>query len=935
MADKKEKFIVIDGNALLHRAFHALPPTLTTKTGELVNAVYGFTVILLKVLRDIKPDYLAVTFDLKGPTFRHEEFAGYKAQRIKQPDELYNQLPRVKEVVRAFDIPIYEKAGFEADDVIATLVRRPEVEAIKSIIVTGDLDTLQLVDKNTEVFTLHKGLSDTLTYTIDEVKKRFDGLTPEQMVDYKALRGDPSDNVPGVKGIGEKGAIHLLTEFKTLKNLYQNINSEKISERYRKLLVEHEADALMSKKLCQMIDNVEIDFNLADTKVTGYDVNKVLPLFQELEFKSLINKLPKESARGVIPAQGSFSFGPADKTAGKPKSQAAGQANYQLIDTEKKFDDFLAKLKNQKIFALDTETSGLDPFNTELLGISFCWQPSQAYYLPTYLQATSYPDGSRDPDSHRDKLQANQWLEKLRPILADDKIKKVGHNIKFDLEVLSHAGLEVRGVSFDTMVASYLINPGSRQHSLDNLAFTELGYQMQPITDLIGKGKDQITLKEVPIQRVADYSCEDADFTWRLAEPLADQLKEKNNLGLLEKIEVPLIPVLAKIEENGIMVDTDFLTKMAKGIKQRLKGLESKIHQLAGEKFNIASPLQLKEILFDKLDLATQGLVKTKTGISTAASELEKLRGAHKVIDYIIEFRELSKLSSTYLEALPKLVGADGRVHTSFNQTITATGRLSSSEPNLQNIPVRTELGQKIRQAFIAPAGFKIISADYSQIELRIIASLANDTKMIASFKNNEDIHTRTAAEINEVSLAEVTKEMRYAAKAVNFGIIYGQGPHGLAQSANISYQKARDFIDRYFLIHQAIYNYLEETKKLAHEMGYVETWFGRRRYLPEINSQMQQVRAGAERMAINHPVQGTAADLLKLAMIAIHAELPKISAKTKMILQVHDELVFETPKADVAKVGKFVKDKMESVYQLRAPVEAEVATGDNWGELK
>lgn len=909
MPKPKDKFVIIDGNALIHRAWHALPPTLQTKSGEIVNAVYGFTMILLKVLKDLKPEYLAVTFDLKAPTFRHQEYKEYKATRVKQADELYAQFPRIKEVVRAFNIPIYEKEGFEADDVIATLVKDKQVEKIKSIIVTGDLDTLQLVDENTCVYTMHKGISDSVIYDINQVKVRFEGLTPKQMVDYKALRGDPSDNIPGVKGIGEKGAINLLKEFKTLENLYQYLDSKKIPERYQKLLAEHKKDALLSQRLCRLVEDVPIKFDLGEAKVEGYDAAKVVPLFQELEFKSLISKLPKELQKGTAPGQGSFEFEQKNKKTRKQENNS----DYQLIKTETDFQKFFAELKTQKIFALDTETAGLNPLEDELLGISFSWQKGQAFYLPA----------------------KKEWLKIIKSILANTEIKKVGHNIKFDLQAIQTAGLETKGISFDTMVASYLINPGSRQHNLDGLAFTEFGYQMQPITDLIGKGKDQITLKEVPLEKVAWYSGEDVDFTWRLIKPLTKELEEKNNLGLLQKIEVPLIPVLAAMERNGIMVDTKFLKKMGGQVNKRLENTKEKIYKLAGAKFNIASPLQLKEILFEKLKISTQGLGRTKTGVSTAADELEKLKGQHKIIDYIIEFRELAKLKSTYLDALPKLVDLNSRVHTSFNQTITATGRLSSSEPNLQNIPIRTELGQKIRQAFIAPKNMQILSADYSQIELRIIASLANDKKMIESFKKGEDIHTRTAAEINQVTLDKVTKPMRYAAKAVNFGIIYGQGPHGLASGTGITYGKARDFIDRYFQIHKEIYNYLEQTKELARKNGYVETFFGRRRYLPEINSTIQPIKAGAERMAINHPIQGTAADLMKLAMIEIHQDLPKISPETKMILQVHDELVFEVPKNEIKEVAKFVKTTMEKVYKLRAPVDTSIEVGDNWGELK
>ncbi len=908
MSKSQKKFVVIDGNALIHRAWHALPPTLTTKSGEVVNAVYGFTMIMLKVLKDLKPDYLAVTFDLAAPTFRHKEYKEYKAQRVKQADELYAQFPRIKEVVRAFNIPIYEKEGFEADDVIATLVCNPAVEKIQSIIVTGDMDTMQLVDENTLVYTMHKGISDTVTYDIEAVKNRYGGLSPEQMVDYKGLRGDVSDNIPGVKGIGEKSAINLLVEFGTLENIYKDINSPKIPERYRKLLIEHKDEAFFSKKLATLIKDVPIDFDLEDVRLKGYDVSALMSLFQELEFKSLIAKIPKDFHKDKeAKAQGAFNF------ESVPQLIKDNKADYRLIKTQKDFDDFLKELKKQKIFVFDTETSGLNPFEDELLGVSFSWQDGLAYYLPA----------------------KKEWLEAIKPIMADSEIKKAGHNIKFDLSALASVGVLVAGIYFDSMVASYLINPGSRQHNLDGLAFSEFGYQMQPIEDLIGKGKNQITLKEVSIEKVSDYSCEDADFTWRLIKPLTKQLKEKNNFGLLEKIEIPLIPVLAEMEKNGIEVDVKYLKKMEKEVGGRLEKIEQKIYTIAGEKFNIASPLQLKQILFEKLKISTQGLSRTKTGISTAADQLEKLKGQHEIIDYIMEFRELAKLKSTYIEALPRLVDKNNRVHTSFNQTITATGRLSSSDPNLQNIPIRTELGAKIRCAFVAGKEKVLISADYSQIELRIIASLANDKKMIESFEKGEDIHTRTASEINNVPLEKVTKEMRYAAKAVNFGIIYGQGAWGLAASAGISRGKAIDFIDTYFEIHKDIFDYLENTKQMAHKVGFVETWFGRRRYLPEINSTIQPVKAAAERMAINHPIQGTAADLMKLAMVEVYKGLPAICSEAKMILQVHDELVLEVPKNCATKVAEFVKDKMENIYKLRAPIEAEVEAGSNWGELK
>lgn len=897
---KQEKFYIIDGNALIHRAWHALPPTMQTKDGRTVNAVYGFTSTLLKVIKDLKPDYLAATFDLAAPTFRHTDYAEYKATRVKQADELYEQFPLIKDVVRAFNIPIYEIEGFEADDVIATLVRRPEVEQIKSIIVTGDMDTLQLVDENTEVFTMRKGIADTITYNIAGVKEKYDGLLPNQMVDYKGLCGDASDNIPGVKGIGAKGAIALLKEFGTLENVFKNLNSEKIPKRYQALLAAGRESAFMSKKLAQLVSDVPIDFNLEQCRYTGFNREKVSELFQDLEFKSLISKLPNNDIEDA-------------KTKPQGVRAVVNGANYRLIVTDELFDDFFEQFKKQKQFAIDTETSGLNPYTSKLVGISLCWEKNIAYYV----------------------IPAPDRLSKLKPILEDEKVKKFGHNIKFDMHVFAAAGISLKGITFDTMIAAYLINPGQRQHSLDNLVFAELGYQMQPITDLIGTGKKQISFADVPLDHACDYACEDADYTFQLVEPLRKQLIEKNNLELFETIEMPLVSVLAQMEQHGITLDTKFLEKMSKELGAELAQIEKRIYKIAGGEFNIASPKQLKEVLFEWLDIPTDGLSKTKTGISTAASELEKMKGLHPIIEEIVRFRELSKLKSTYLDALPKLVDKNGKIHTSYNQTIAATGRLSSTDPNLQNIPVKTDLGKKIRCAFIAEKGNKILSADYSQIELRIIASLADDKKMIETFKRGIDIHTQTAAEINGVTPDAVTPQMRYAAKAINFGIIYGQGAWGLSETAGISRQQAKEFIDKYFSVHVEIKNYIEKMKADARKKGYAETFFGRRRYLPEINSSMSMVAAAAERAAINHPIQGTQADLIKMAMIQISNRLSNVCPHAKMLLQVHDELVFEVPEKDVKKVAEFVQQEMAAVYTLAAPVKTDVEVGNNWGELE
>ncbi|HAH04642.1 MAG: polymerase I protein [Parcubacteria group bacterium GW2011_GWA2_43_17] len=930
---KQKKFIIIDGNALLHRAYHALPP-MTLKDGTLVNAVYGFTSILLKIIKELKPDYLCAAFDRQGKTLRAEAFAGYKAQRVKQPDELYQQIPIIEKILDAFNIPVIDAqtTGYEADDVIGTVVVALKNKGIKSIIVTGDLDALQLVDDQTEVFTLKKGINETVTYGPETVQERY-GLKPKQLIDYKALRGDPSDNIPGVKGIGEKTAAQLIQTFGTLDRLYRAIEKNdpklsKFSARIISLITEGRTAADLSQKLVTIKTDLPTNFKLDDTVVAGFNAEKIVKLFSHLEFKSLLNKIPVElngrpGAAATEVRQSQMEFGPRrpapDENSGyvkiktKPKDQSL---DYQLIDDEKAFERFFTELKKQKLFAVDSETTSLDVWRAELLGLSFAWRADEAYYL--------------NISGHK------QWLKALQPLLENPHLKKIGHHLKYDLEILLNHGVELKGIAFDTLLAAYLLTSSNRNLSLDSLVFGELGHQMQPIEDLIGqKGKGQLSLGQVQLQDLAWYSAEDADFSLKLANKLQDQLKKIADLGLLQKIELPLIPVLATMEQSGIKIDKAFLKKLDRRLTQRLKTIEQKVYKLAKKKFNLASPRQLKEILFDQLHISSQGLKKIKTGISTAAGELEKMMDRHPIIGLISEFREYSKLQNTYTRSLPKLADQDDRIHTTFNQTITATGRLSSSEPNLQNIPIRTALGREIRKAFIPKSGYKLIAADYSQIELRVIASLAQDEKMIRYFQKGEDIHSRTAANVNKIKIDQVTKEQRRAAKEVNFGVIYGLGSTGLAQRTGLSKAEAKEFIAKYFALHPQIKNWLEATKKLAVQQGYVETLLGRRRYLPDIHSGVPMIRAAAERMAVNAPIQGTAADLLKMAMIKIHEGLPKISPRTKMLLTVHDELVFEAPNQEVSRLSAFIKKTMENIYPLRVPVIVEVKAGKNWGECK
>ncbi len=918
----KQKLLIIDGNALIHRSFHAIPP-LSNNKGEPVNAVYGFATTLLKAWKELKPTHIAATFDLRGLTFRHEEYKDYKATRVAAPDELYAQIPTVKELVRAFDIPIYEKQGFEADDMIGTITKQAP-KNVERIILTGDMDTMQLVDDKTLVYTLRKGMSDTALYTEAAVHERY-GLRPDQIIDYKALRGDPSDNIPGVKGVGEKTATELLQQFGTLEKLYTELADKTkkamaIRESTREKLLMYKNDAFMSKSLATIKRDVPIDFALDGAAIHTYDRDKVVALFKDLNFVSLVHKLPEIK---TPPAAKQAAF---DLAMSAPAPKKEGH-DYTLVNDEATWKRFLHLLEAQKVFAVDTETTDLNPWEAKLLGLSFSWKTGQGWYVPVRIRDGSYGAG----------VAKDEWLEQLRPILENPKIEKVGHNMKFDAEILKLNDVILAPLSFDTMLASYVLNAGTRQHSLDALAFTEFGYEMMPITSLIGpKGKNQLTMESVPLEKLSWYSSEDADFTWRLYEKLKPRLAEQKITKLFEEIEMPTAAVLVDMELTGITVDTDFLAEMGKTMRANLKKIEQKIYDLAGREFNINSPRQLKDILFDKLKISTEGIGRTKTGFSTAADQLEKMKDAHPIIPLISQQREFSKLLSTYIEALPAMVNPKtGRVHTDYNQAVAATGRLSSNNPNLQNIPIRTDVGAEIRKAFVAQRGYRLLSADYSQIELRIIASMAKDEAMIASFQKGEDIHARTAANINGVPLDTVTHQMRRAAKAVNFGIIYGLGYVGLSQGEGISRQEAKEFIAKYFAIHTNIKKWLDTTKKIAHQQGYVETLFGRRRYFPEINSSNGMLIASAERQAINAPIQGTAADLMKLAMIHVHAGLSKVSQESKLLLQVHDELVVEAPMDDVEKVSKFLKETMEKVYKLDVPIGVDVGVGKNWGEAK
>lgn len=918
---------VLDGNALIHRAFHALPP-LTSPDGKLVNAVYGFTTTLLRLIRELKPTHVAAAFDRAEPTFRHQQFAAYKAQRVHAPDELYEQIPITQQLLACLHVPVLEAPGFEADDVIGTVARRAAADGFRVAICTGDLDTLQLVTDAVTVHTMRRGLSDTVTYTPAAIRERF-GFGPEGTVHYKALRGDPSDNIPGVPGVGEKTAAELIKRFKTVDRLYAALRRreapEGVTPKLRERLLAHEAEARQSLELVTIRTDVPLRWSIAEAAVRPPDAEATVALLRRLGFNSLLPRLGQAYAPAAAPAaspepgaspkQASLSF------TSNADRRATAELDYRTLTDPAEVKRLLSQLRGVRRLSVDTETTALDPTVATLLGVSLCWEPGHAFFI-----STVGPNGAAT-------------LRLLKPILQDSVVAKVGHNLKFDIRVLSRHGVQLAGVTDDSLVAAYLLSRTPRSLKLDDLVFAELGHRMQPITELIGPaGKEQGSMADVPLEKLGWYAAEDADFSLRLVDHLRPRLHEDGLEQLYAEVEVPLVPVLAATEDAGVLIDASFLAELSRALHRRLKAATSRIYGLAETEFNIGSPAQLKEILFGKLALSSRGLRKTAkgSGTSTAADELEKLAGLHPIIPAILEHRELSKLLSTYVDALPQLVSpADGRVHTSFNQTVTATGRLSSSDPNLQNIPIRTETGRQIRQAFIAPRGWRLVGADYSQIELRVIASLAGDSAMLQAFRSGEDIHRRTAAAIFGCALADVTFEQRRIAKEINFGIIYGLGGGGLAQRTGLAHAEAREFIAHYFSLHPDIERWLAETKARAAQAGYVETVLGRRRYLPDIHSGVPYLRAAAERMAVNMPIQGTAADIMKVAMVNVARGLPSVSPRAKLILQVHDELVVEAPSEEAESVASFLGETMERACTLDVPVKAEVHIAKRWGEMK
>jgi len=909
----KGKLVLIDGHALAYRAFHALPPDLATSKGELTNAVYGFTSMLLNVLRDEKPDYIAVAFDV-GKSFRHDEYEPYKAHRVKAPPEMTTQMDRIREIVRAFNIPIFEVEGYEADDVLGTLARQASQKGVETLIVTGDTDAFQLIGPEVKVLISRRRFSDTVIYDEESIRQRY-GLEPRQLVDFKGLKGDASDNIPGVPGIGEVTAKALLQQFGTVEEAIAHLD-EIPSKRAREALRAHQEEALLSKRLATIITDVPVTLDLEACRVGDYDRARVMALFRELEFKSLFDRLPESRRPAQLPMFGREAA---------PGLQIEGE--YRTVNTEAALDQLAARLSEVRRFALDVETTSQDAMLADLVGIAIAPQEGEAYYIPV---------------GHREgrQLPLHRVLDRLSPILQDPSIEKITHNGKYDLTVLARHGAWVNGPLFDTMVAAWLLEPSRRGFGLKELAWARLGAEMRPISDLIGKGKGQITMAQVPIASVAQYAGADVDMTLRLARLLEKELRDKALWDLFEDVEMPLVPILVEMEMAGVALDVGYLQELSRELHRRIMALERETHEMVGYSFNVGSTQQLSDALFIKLGLSAQGVPRTKSGhYSTSASVLERLRGQHPVIELILEHRQLSKLKSTYVDALPSLIHPEtGRVHTSYNQTGTVTGRLSSSNPNLQNIPIRTEEGRRIRRAFIAQGGWRLLAADYSQVELRILAHISGDEGLLAAFHRGEDIHASTAATILGVPLSEVTPEMRRLAKTINFGLSYGMSGYGLAQRTGLSQEEANRFIESYFANYPKVKAYMERTKREAAEQGYVETLLHRRRYFPELQSKDRAhaaLRRAAEREAINMPIQGTAADIIKMAMIRLHEALKKRGLKSRMILQVHDELVLEVPEAEMEAVIPIAREAMEGAFPLAAPLKVDLKVGRNWEEME
>jgi DNA polymerase-1 len=889
----RQTLYLIDGSSYVFRAFYGIRHNLSNSKGLPTNAIYGFVNMLMKIVREDRPDYIAVVFDSRAKTFRHHMYPEYKANRETPPEDLQKQFPYFEPIVEAFNITSLKMDGFEADDIIGTLAKQGDKAGFEVVIVSGDKDMMQLIGSHVHMLDTMKDKK----FGESDVVEKF-GVPPGEVIEVMALMGDSSDNIPGVDGIGPKTAGELIRQFHSIEKLYEHIDQidkKKLLEKLKK----DKDNAFLSRRLATIDTSVKLDRQIEDLKFQEKNSARLKELFTELEFSSLLREL--------------------DVTG--QKEEVKSGKSYTTILTESDFELLLDKLNRAGEFALDLETTSKKAVRAVMVGISLSCKDHEACYIPVdhrYLGAPA-------------QLSKKYVLDRLKPLMESPALKKYGQNIKYDLIVLHNEGIRLAGIAFDTMLASYILNPSRRSHSLDELAMEYLQLKTITYKEVVGTASKEIGFDEVEIERATQYAAEDADVAWLLTKKLRPLLNAED-LGLFEKLELPLVEVLAGMEMNGVLVDRHHLKNLSHIIDQDLKGIEKEIYSLAGDEFNINSPKQLSVILFEKLKLSS--IKKTKSGFSTDVSVLEELASEHELPAKILAYRQSMKLKSTYVDALPQEINPKtGRVHTSFNQTIAATGRLSSSDPNMQNIPIRSELGKEIRKAFIADGDKLLLSADYSQIELRVLAHLSGDAELIRAFKEGADIHSRTASAIFGVPLDAVNEHYRRMAKAVNFGIVYGLSAFGLSKGLKISPREAKEFIEQYFRLYKQVKIFMEDTIASARQLGYTTTLMNRKRYLPDINSKNKQVRESTERVAINSPVQGSAADLIKLAMIRLHQKLYSAELRSKMLLQVHDELLFECPPDEKEKVESLVKNEMEQVYPLKVQLVVDIGWGKNWND--
>lgn len=920
-----QKLFLLDAYALIYRAYYALikNPRINSK-GFNTSAILGFVNTLEDVLKKENPTHIGIAFDPAGPTFRHEAYKLYKAQREETPEAIRLSVPIIKDIIRAYNIPILEVSGYEADDVIGTLATQAGKQQIPTYMMTPDKDYGQLVSEYVFMYRPKYGDKEFEVMGIEEVKAKYSISSPVQVIDMLGLMGDASDNIPGCPGVGEKTAQKLIAQFGSIENLLEH--TDQLKGAMRTKVETNREQITFSKFLATIKTDVPIELNMDSLKREAPNEEELRKIFEELEFRTLLERIfknEKKSESSTTASQGDlFGFFADNSTESSKNSNLKRledlEYDYQLIDNEEKINNLLQNILTKEIFSLDTETTGTDPITAELVGMSFSYAENQAFYVPV----------------PKDREEAQKIVNKFKPVFENEKTIKVGQNIKYDMLVLSNYGVQVKGKLFDTMIAHYVLQPELR-HNMDYLAEIYLKYQTIHIDELIGpKGKGQKNMRDLSPADVYKYACEDADVTLKLKTFLEKEMQDNGVTELFEQIEMPLVPVLAYMERNGVRIDTEALKESSKHFTARMQQIEAEVHQLAGMEFNIASPKQVGEVLFDRLKIVEKAK-KTKTGQYITSEEvLESLRGKHEIVGKILEHRGLKKLLGTYIDALPQLINpATGHIHTSFNQTVTATGRLSSSNPNLQNIPIRNEDGKEIRKAFIPDEGCEFFSADYSQIELRIMAHLSGDPHMIEAFQKEQDIHAATAAKIYKEELSEVTREQRSKAKTANFGIIYGISVFGLAERLNVDRKEAKELIDGYFNNYPDVKRYMDESIRVAREKGYIETIFNRKRYLPDINSRNAVVRGYAERNAINAPIQGSAADIIKVAMIRIYQRFMQEGIRSKMILQVHDELNFSVLPEEKEKVQQIVISEMEGAYKMKVPLKADCGWGKNWLE--